>query len=196
METDKIREAILAKARSEADEIIADADTKAREMTQKAQDQKTQRLEEEKKKIISDAQREASRLRAQASLKARQGILQEKDAILSRIINSVKEELSRQTLDRDSFVSLVTTAFDAFETDSPIRVYVAPKDVATVRDIIQNDTDIKDKIVEVREMDCLGGVFAESDDGMNSIVNTYDIRLEMLMPKILPDIGKKLFGDE
>jgi V/A-type H+-transporting ATPase subunit E len=196
METDKIREAILAKAKSEADEIIAEADAKAREMIQKAQDQKKQRLEEEKKKILSDAHREASRLRAQASLKARQGILQEKDAILGRIIKTVREDLSRHILDKGSFIPLVTTAINAFETESPVRIYVAPKDVAAVRDIIKTDSDLKDKILEVREMDCLGGVFAESDDSMKSIDNTYDMRLEMLMPKILPDIGKKLFGDE
>ncbi|MBN2254746.1 MAG: hypothetical protein JW736_03495 [Deltaproteobacteria bacterium] len=196
METDKIREAILAKAKSEADGIAADAERKAREVIQKAQDQKKQRLEEEKKKILSDAQQEASRLRAQASLKARQEILQEKAAILDRIIKAVKEDLSRQVLDRNSFIPLVTTAIDAFETDKPVRIYVAPRDVATVQDIIQNDTDMKGKISEVREMECLGGVLAESDDGMNSIDNTYDMRQEMLMPKILPDIGKKLFGDE
>ena len=196
METDKIREAILAKAKSEADDIVADAETKAREMIQKAQGQKKQRLEDEKKKIISEAQREASKLRAQASLKARQEILQEKDTILSRIIKEVKDELSRQVVDKDTFIPLATTAIDAFETDKPVRIYVAPRELAIVQDIIQNDDNIKGKISEVREMECLGGVFAESDDGMMSIDNTYDMRLEMLMPKILPDIGKNLFGDE
>ncbi len=196
METDKIREAILAKAKSEADDIVADAETKAREMIQKAQGQKKQRLEDEKKKIISEAQREASKLRAQASLKARQEILQEKDTILSRIIKEVKDELSRQVVDKDTFIPLATTAIDAFETDKPVRIYVAPRELAIVQDIIQNDDNIKGKISEVREMECLGGVFAESDDGMMSIDNTYDMRLEMLMPKILPDISKNLFGDE
>jgi len=196
METDKIREAILAKAKSEADDIVADAETKAREMIQKAQGQKKQRLEDEKKKIISEAQREASKLRAQASLKARQEILQEKDSILSRIIKEVKDELSRQVVDKDTFIPLATTAIDAFETDKPVRIYVAPRELAIVQDIIQNDDNIKGKISEVREMECLGGVFAESDDGMMSIDNTYDMRLEMLMPKILPDISKNLFGDE
>ena len=196
METDKIREGILAKAKSEADDIVADAETKAREMIQKAQGQKKQRLEDEKKKIISEAQREASKLRAQASLKARQEILQEKDTILSRIIKEVKDELSRQVVDKDTFIPLATTAIDAFETDKPVRIYVAPRELAIVQDIIQNDDNIKGKISEVREMECLGGVFAESDDGMMSIDNTYDMRLEMLMPKILPDISKNLFGDE
>lgn len=196
METDKIRESILAKAKSEADEIVADAEAKAREMIQKAEGQKRQRLEEEKKKILSEAQREASKLRAQASLKARQGILQEKDTILARILKEVRDKLSQQVLDKETFIPLVTTAIDAFETDKPVRIYVAPKDLTVVQDMIRHDTDIKGKISEVKEMECLGGVFAESDDGMMSIDNTYDMRLEMLMPKILPDIGKKLFGDE
>lgn len=196
METDNIREAILTKVKAEADTIVADAEAKSREMIRKAQDQKKQKIEQERKRIISDAQREASKIKAQASLKARQEVLQGKDAILTRIVHEVRNELSKQVVDKGAFVPLVTTAIDAFEIDKPVRIYVAPKDLAVVQDIIENDSSMKGKISEVRELECLGGVFAESDDGMMSIDNTYDMRLEMLMPKILPDIGRKLFGDE
>lgn len=196
METDKIREAILAKAKGEADTITAESEAKAREMIAKAKDQKKQRFEEEKNKIISEAQREASKIRAQASLQARQGILKEKDTILNMITDKVRKELSQLMIDKESFLPLVTEAIEAFETDESLRLYVAPKDISVVQEIINNESHLKEKIFEVKEFDCLGGVYVESKDGTISIDNTYDMRLEMLMPKILPEIGKKLFGDE
>ena len=195
METDKIREAILKKAKGEADKIVADAEIKAREMIEKAKDQWKNKFEEEKKKIISEAHREASRIMAQTSLKTRQGILQEKDNVINVIIENVKKELSKEVMDSKVFLPLIIKeAIDAFETDKQVRIYAAPKDIKVVHEIIKEDSELKEKIFEVKELDCLGGIIAESTDGMVSIDNTFDMRLEMLMPKILPDLGKKLFG--
>ncbi len=39
----------------------------------------------------------------------------------------------------------------------------------------------------------LGGVIAENIDGKLRIDNTYETRLEMLLPKLLPEISKVLF---
>ncbi len=194
METDKIREAILKKAKGEADGIVADAEIKAREMIEKAKDQWKNKFEEEKKKIISEAHREASRIMAQTSLKTRQGILQEKDNVINVIIENVKKELSKEVMDSKMFLPLVKETIDAFETDKQVTIYVAPKDIKVVNEIIKEDSELKEKIFEVKALDCLGGIIAESTDGMVSIDNTFDMRLEMLMPKILPDLGKKLFG--
>jgi len=194
METDKIREAILKKAKGEADKIVADAEIKAREMIEKAKDQWKNKFEEEKKKIISEAHREASKIMAQTSLKTRQGILQEKDNVINVIIENVKKDLSQEVMDSKVFLPLIKEAIDAFETDKQVRIYAAPKDIKVVHESIKEDSELKEKIFEVKELDCLGGIIAESTDGMVSIDNTFDMRLEMLMPKILPDIGKKLFG--
>lgn len=194
METDKIREAILKKAKGEADKIVADAEIKARETIEKAKDQWKNKFEEEKKKIISEAHREASRIMAQTSLKTRQEILQEKDNVINVIIENVKKELPEEVMDSKVFLPLIKETIDAFETDKQVIIYVAPKDIKVVHEIIKEDSELKEKIFEVKELDCLGGIIAESTDGMVSIDNTFDMRLEMLMPKILPDIGKKLFG--
>jgi vacuolar-type H+-ATPase subunit E/Vma4 len=194
METDKIRDAILKKAKGEADQIIADAKTRATEMIDKAKDQRQYRFEDEKKKRISEARREASKVMAQSSLKSRQDILREKDAILNTIIEKVKDQLSQTVMDKEHFLSLVRETVEAFETDKQLVIFVSPKDLNTVRRFIEEDSNLKDKISEVNELDCLGGILAQTMDGMVSIDNTYDTRLEMLMPKILPEVGKNLFG--
>ena len=41
----------------------------------------------------------------------------------------------------------------------------------------------------------MGGVICESVDGKVSVDNTYDTRLQMLIPRILPQVGKVLFGE-
>jgi vacuolar-type H+-ATPase subunit E/Vma4 len=194
METDKIRDAILKKAKGEAGQIIADAKTRATEMIDKAKEQRQYRFEDEKKKRISEARREASKVMAQSSLKSRQDILREKDAILNTIIEKVKDQLSQTVMDKEHFLSLVRETVEAFETDKQLVIFVSPKDLNTVRRFIEEDSNLKDKISEVNELDCLGGILAQTMDGMVSIDNTYDTRLEMLMPKILPEVGKNLFG--
>jgi len=195
METEKIRDAVLEKAKSDADKVIADAEERAREIEKKAKDQQRNRFEDEKKKIIADARREAAKITAQASLRARQGVLKEKDTILTMIVNRVKTELSDAVMGSDLFVSLVRETIDALETDKPLIIYVSPREATAVREYVDNDSDLKTKIAAVKEHECLGGVMVETDDGMVSIDNTFDMRLEMLMPKILPEIGRRLFGD-
>jgi len=194
METDKIRDAILEKAKGEAATIVVEAETRAAEMLQKAQNQKNEQFEDEKKRIISEARREASKLAAQASLKARQDILRQKDAILNRIRDKVKTELAETVMDKTLFLSLVKETIDALETDRQLRILVAPKDAASVRGFVNEDNELKEMISDIREVNSLGGVIVETDNEMVSIDNSFDMRVEMLMPKILPEIGKKLFG--
>ncbi len=194
METDKIRKAILDKAKEDADKIISDAEIKAKESIEKAEGQKEQQCEDEKKKIISEARREASRILAQASLKSRQEILKEKDAVINKIIKMVKDELLQEEQGSEIFIHLIEEAIDALKSEDKIRLLVSHKDLDIVRKVIEENSSLKEKIAELAGIDCIGGIMIETINGMVSIDNTFDTRLEMLMPKILPEIGKNLFG--
>jgi V/A-type H+-transporting ATPase subunit E len=194
METDKIRAAILEKAHKEAEEIVANAKAKATALIAQAKEQKKKRFEEEKKRIISEAQREASRILAQSSLKARQEILKEQDAVINEIIAKTKIDLTENATGEKAFAILIREAVEAFESKEKLRLLVSPRDVAIVRQVVKGDEDLKEQIAEVGERDCLGGVIAESMDGMVSIDNSFEVRLEMLTPKIMPELGSSLFG--
>lgn len=194
METGEIRKAILDKAKEEADKIVSDAEIKAREVIEKAEEQKELKFEEEKRKILSEAHREASRILARASLRTRQEILKEKDIVINEIITMAKDELSQGVKGKELFDHLIEEAFDALKTEDKVSLFVSPKDLSIVREVIEENSKLKEKITEVKEIDCMGGILMEVANGMVSIDNTFDTRLEMLMPKILPGIGKKLFG--
>ena len=194
MKTDRIRKAVLEKAGKDADKITSGAGLRASEMIEEAKEQRKQRFEKEKRTIIDEARREASKILAQASLKARQEILKQKNAVINEIISKVKNELRQAAPDKESLLHLIEEAIDAFETEDSVRIFVSHKDAGDVGKIIEENSSLSQKITEVREIDCLGGILAEKTNGMVSIDNTFDTRLEMLMAKILPEIGGKLFG--
>jgi len=192
MSMEKISGAILDKVRVEAQDIVAEAEEKARERIDRAKRQQEAKLEEEKNKLLEKAKEEATRILAQSSITARQELLLAKTRIIDEIINSVKKTLSGISSDESSPLGLIKEAISALDIDKA-RIYVLPKDVSIVRKSLKGDKKLADRIKEIREFDGSGGVIVEDIDGKIRIDNTYDTRLEMLLPKLLPEIGKELF---
>ena len=195
METPRMREAILSKARQEAQALIEDARTKAGEMVVKADEQWRQRFEAEKKRLLSESRREAARIIAQADLKARQELLKEKDSIIKEMIGRVKERLTGNTSETSTLERLIGEAVGAFESEQPLKIMASGKDIRRVKDIVSGDPALKDRITGVSEAACMGGVICESVDGRVSVDNTFDTRLQMLIPRMLRQVGKILFGE-
>ena len=189
---EKISEAIVGKMRAEAQNTINEAEERAREEIDKAKKQREILLEEEKRKILEEAEEEAARIMAQASVRARQELLRAKADVVAKMIDRVKQALSRTSSDERLSSSLIKEAMDGLGADTG-RIYVSPEDVSTVRKLLERDEELASKIMEVREVDCTGGVIAEDIEGKFRIENTYETRLEMLLPKLLPEISKELF---
>ncbi len=189
---EKISDAILDKVRVEAQDIIKEAETRAGERVEKAKEQQEAKLEEEKGKLIEEAKEEATRILAQSSITARQELLLAKTRIIDEIINRVKKTFSEISSDESSPLGLIKEAINALDIDKA-RIYVSPKDVSIVQKLVAGDKKLADRISEIREFDGTGGVIVEDIDGKIRIDNTYDTRLEMLLPKLLPEIGKELF---
>ena len=191
-EMEKIGEAILDKVRAEAENIIKEAKKKAEKEIEQAKRQQVAKLEEEKGKILEEAREEAVRIAAQASVKARQESSKAKADVINEMLSRVKKELSGISSDKSSLMGLIKEATDVLGIDKG-RVYVSPKDISTVQKLLEKDRKLASKIVEIREYDCLGGVIVEDIDGRTRIDNTYETRLEMLLPRLLPEISKELF---
>ena len=105
MEVPNMREAILSKARQEAQELVEEARSRAGEMVLRAEEQWRQRFEIEKQRLLSDSRREAARIIAQAELKARQELLKEKDDIIKEMIGQVRQRLIVNTGNRHPVAS-------------------------------------------------------------------------------------------
>lgn len=189
---EKISEAVVSKVRMEAQNIIKEAEEKAQEEIEKARKQRETKLQEEKRKMLEEAGEEATRILAQASIKARQQVSSAKNDVITKIIDEVKQELSESSSDENYLLSLIREAIDGLGADKS-RIYVSPKDVSMVRKFLERDKELASKVMEVKVDNLLGGVIAEDIDGKLQIDNTYEARLEMLLPKLLPEISKELF---
>jgi len=190
---EKISEAILDKVKIEAQQIVKEAEEKALQEVEKAEKQLETKFEEEKRKTIEDAETEVARIQAQAVIKARQELAGVKADIIDRIVSSAKTTLVTISGDDSSLLSLIKEGIAGLGVDKA-RIYVSPKNISTVQQFLKKDKELAGSIVEIKEADCTGGVIAESIDGKLRIDNTYDARLEMLLPIILPEISKELFG--
>jgi vacuolar-type H+-ATPase subunit E/Vma4 len=190
---EKISEAVVAKVKLEAQNIIREAEEKAQEEIEKAKRQSEARSKEERDKMLAEAREEAARILAQASIKARQQLSSAKADAIVKIIDEARKELSQISSDESHLLNLIKEAMDGLGVDKG-RIYVSPKDVTAVKKLLEADRDLSGRILEVRESNCLGGVIAEDVEGKLRIDNTYETRLEMLLPKLLPEINKELFG--
>jgi V/A-type H+-transporting ATPase subunit E len=189
---ERISEAVVSKVSVDAQSITREAEEKAREEIERARKQRGTKLEQERARILAEAEQEAARILAQASIKARQLISRAKAEAIAKITDGAKKELSGASTDESNLLSLVREAAGGLATDK-IRIYVSPKDVSSARESLQADKELSAKILEVREVDCLGGVIAEDAEGKLRIDNTYETRLEMALPKLLPKISEELF---
>jgi vacuolar-type H+-ATPase subunit E/Vma4 len=189
---EKIDQAILEKVKADADNIIKEAESKAREELERAKKQREARIEEEKNKIVSNAREEAARTLAQASIKARQELLAAKTAVIDEIISRVRAQLSG-TVSYFSLINLIKETLTAFNFEK-IRVYVSPRDIANLRTLVGKEQELANKVVEFKEINCLGGVIVEDLKAGIRVDNTFETRLDMLLPKLLPEISKELFG--
>jgi len=191
---EKISEAILDKVGAEAEGIIKEAKAKAAEEIERAKAQWAARAQDEKAKVIQGAGEEARRIEAQAAVKARQELSRAKADVVSEIIDRVKGALTETSANKDSLKGFVKEAFDTLGIDRG-RVYVSAKDASRMKELIDKDKELAKKITEVKEHNSTGGIIFEDTDGKVRIDNTYETRLEMLLPRLLPEIGKELFGD-
>ena len=190
---ERISEAVVSNVKQDAQDIIREAEEKAQEEIERAKKQRDVRYEEERARMLGEAGEEAARILAQASIKARQQISSVKADTVSKIIDVARRQLSQISSDESQLKKLIKEAMDGLGGDKG-RIYVSPRDVSSVRKLVEADKELSGRILEVRESNCLGGVIAEDPEGKLRIDNTYETRLEALLPKLLPEISKELFG--
>jgi len=190
---ERIGDAVVSKVKLDAEKIVSEAEEKAREETEKARAQREARFEEQKSRMLGEAGEEAARIMAQASIKARQQLSSAKADVIARVVDGTRKELDRMSTDEASLLGLIREAMAGLTRDKAT-IYVSPGDVSLVKRALETDEELSGRILEVRESDCLGGVIAEDAEGKFRIDNTYETRLEMLLPRLLPEISKRLFA--
>lgn len=189
---ENLSEAVISKVKVEALDIIREAEAKAREEREKATKQQEVKLQEEKQKLLGEARQEAARIVAQASIKSRQELSRAKNAVINKMTDRVRQELSQISSNEKYSMTLIQEAVEAIGADKA-RIYVPPKSVDATRKLLESNKELANRITEVKEANFTGGIIAESIDGTFRIDNSYESRLEMLLPILLPEINNELF---
>jgi vacuolar-type H+-ATPase subunit E/Vma4 len=192
---EKISETILEKVQEDSLQIIEKANDEALKEIQKAEKQAKAKYDDEKQKAVLDAEREAARILAQSQIEARQKVAVAKAEIIEKVTATVKGNLEKVTDRQISLLNLIREAVGGLDVDKAI-VYVSAHDISVAKNAVKADTALASKISEIREGKFTGGAIAETPDGMIRVDNTYATRLKMLLPKIMPEIGKTLFSDK
>ena len=172
---EEIREA----AESEADEIVAEAETDAERIREERLAEVDRQIDQEREQTLSSAKLEAK----QERLGARRDVLED-------VYDDV--EAAIEGLDGDRRRELIETLLDAtlaeFDGDDDVAVYTRPEDVGLVEELVEGRNAEVDG-----EVDCLGGIVAESDASRVRVNNTFDSILESVWDDELKNISERLF---
>jgi V/A-type H+-transporting ATPase subunit E len=193
MTMEKLSEAILDKVKSEAEEIIKQAESTAEERLIKARGQQNAKYEEEKARITEESESEAARIQAQTSISVRQELLKAKNEVIQKIMSGLRNKLTGLPNNDEVTVSLIKEGIQVIGKNEVV-VYIAPGHIESVKNLVRKDSSLSAVIRDYKETRCIGGAVIEDMEGRFSIDNTFDTRLETVLPRLLPEISKELFG--
>lgn len=172
---EEIREA----AESEADEIVAEAETDAERIREERLAEVDRQIDQEREQTLSSAKLEAK----QEQLGARRDVLEDVRDDVEAAIEGLDDDRRRELTE-----TLLDASLAEFDDDEDVAVYTRAEDVELLEDLVA------DRNAEVDgEVDCLGGVVAESDTSRVRVNNTFDSVLESVWDDELKNISERLF---
>ncbi len=189
----RISEAVVDKVREEAQRLVSEAEEEAKKELGKAQALRADRLETEKKRLLAEAGEEAARITAQNAMSSRQKTASAKSAVLDEIVRKARENLQKSATTREQLAQLTRDAVAGLGTADKVFLSVAKKDLDMAREIVKSDKALASRVLEVRVINSEGGVVIENESRSLGVDNTYFTRLQMLLPRVLPEISKELF---
>lgn len=189
---ERVGEAVVDKVKKEAERITSEAEQDAQAERDRAKKQRQARIESEEQRRRTRAQEEAARLEAQGAIKGRQAVAEAKAEVVNELVEQVKNSLPQAKTSQEQLRNLISESIRVLDSNK-IRIYVAQRDMSLAQEVVRQDKTLSKRISDVRQTSCTGGVIAEDSEGKLSIDNTYDTRMEMLLPRLMPDISKQLF---
>ncbi len=189
----KISEAVVDKVREEAQSIVSEAEEEAKKELDKAKSQRAARIEAEKKRLLNEANEEAARVSAQNAMLAHRKIASAKSEVLESIVSKSREMVAKAPVKKEALAYLISDAISGLGEADKVTVAVSKRDLDVAKEIVKSDKELSNKVKDVIACDCDGGAIIETDSKTLSADNTYGTRLEMLLPRIIPEISKELF---
>ncbi len=172
---EELREA----ADAEADEIIAEAEADAERIRDERLAEVDRQIEQEREQTLSSAKLEAK----QERLGARRDVLEDVYDDVEAAIESLDDDRRRELTG-----ALLDASLAEFGDDEAVAVYTRAEDVELLEELVADRNAQVDG-----EIDCLGGVVAESDTSRVRVNNTFDSILDAVWDDELKNISERLF---
>ncbi|WP_225335172.1 V-type ATP synthase subunit E [Halomicrobium urmianum] len=194
MSLDTVVEDVREEARARAEEIRSDADERAEEIVAEAEADAEEIREDREAEVEREIEQEREQRLSSAKLEAKQERLAARRDVLEDVREQVEAEIAG--LEGDQREELTRALLDAaaaeFDDGAAIEVYGRPDDQELLTSILAE----YDGYEYAGEVDCLGGVVAESDASRVRVNNTFDSILEDVWEDNLRDISDRLFEDQ
>ena len=197
MGIERVREAVLERARKEAEKIIEDAKRKAEEIVSKARRDYEIRVRRKKEEIVSKIISEESIKYIRKVVELNVRLTNVKNEVLNNLLEGIKVRLRECSDDvrRKSLRKLLSEVLESGVIPSNIKIVikVTKKDLRIIKDVLK-ELNIEDRVLRIDTLgdDFLGGVIVESEDGVLAIDNTYKARLEKLLPILTKALHDKV----
>ena len=169
------------------------AEEEAKKELDKAKSQRNARIEAEKRRLLNEAHGEAARVSSQNAMLAHRKVATAKAEVLESIVAKSREKIAKAPITKKALSFLIADAIPGLGDTDKVTVAVSKRDLSLAKDIVKSDKQLSSKVLDVVSCDCDGGAIIESESNTLSVDNTYTTRLEMLLPRILPEISRELF---
>jgi len=183
MGLDAIVEEIRAKGRIEADKIGEEASLEVSKITAEAE-ASAARLKAAKEEAV---RKEIDRLRQQevssANLEVKKAILNARKEILDEVYEAAKEAVKKLPAEKNQ--KLLKSIIEKNENNNA-RIYSRNKDKQAIKKLT--------KLEYAGEIDCIGGVVIENEDGTEVLDFKYDTILKNVSEQSLKQVSDILFG--
>jgi V/A-type H+-transporting ATPase subunit E len=174
---------ILKQARAEVSTVNSEADVETAAIINAANEEKKKMVEIRQAEIDARIERMHKQEMSSAHLEIKRATLNAKKDVLDEVFQSAKDAISSMPSEKN--VTLLKAILDKHGT-SGTRVYSNGRDAK----LVQEMTDL----TYMDEIDCIGGIIIENDDGTVRLDYTFDTILNNVSEQTLKQISDILFG--
>jgi vacuolar-type H+-ATPase subunit E/Vma4 len=191
--------AVLSDVQDDAEQVLAEAKTKAGEIKQRAQEQ----AEAERTKILEQASTEAERVRGQvvatSQLKARTMLLEQREKLLEEVFETAEVRLS-SVLRGSDYGKTAQRLFREALLQLGSDTAMVHADKETLKTLSKNEVEkiSKELQMQIKMGDPLEkglGVIAETEDGHRQYDNTLETRLKRMKDTLRATVYRILMGE-
>ncbi len=193
---ESLREAVLRKAREEAERILASAQESARRILEEARERKKAIIEAERSRVVSELDYEARV--AEAKVRARLIVSKARREVVDRAVSKAMEILDNLSPDvrSTSLKNLLEEAVEEVERSlgrtSRLVVYVSEKDAQLARRVASEVARLRGVELELRTSEISGGVVVEDPEGRVRVDNSFDSRISVLASRLSRGFAKEV----